>query len=830
MQLNLPIEIPTVFISYAHEGSLGEKVAALAEWLTCNGIQVITDHPYQNHPPGKGWRAWMQHSIEDASMVLIVCSERYKKLFEKRDIEDNGGAGVTWESAIITSDLYHSHLNNQRFFPILPDDGDNSHVPSLLTDWNNNHRFPTGNQRILSLICDEVKIPTPKRPIQRLLPGELLGSNDPRLQPREGDVIGRKHEIEEVNAFLTGDNCHATVCGYVVGCAGIGKTEVCKAALKCWLNGDSATRSFWIQVSDDADTLRLLWQIGSAVGLKPEETAHIRDVTLLSPFLPRGLYYLDNLESIAETPGGKKLLSELSQLPGIRLLASSRVNLDSVLGNSIYIDRLDTDSAVSLFTKCWNGTSQLNLSELRNFVDQQLGGHALSITLLARLGRAYSWEKLQELWHEWGTALAQTRNPSHRLDSLEISFSLTENLLIQDPGALDLWQFAALFPEGFDEETLSLWEKQSGHCQARVTMTDFNILVLEKGCFTMLPPIARYALGHVSDSNSTNCSFNWERARNYAYDYFIELSRNASDTVSSDINIQSRVKSSQQLWAIEQLCKTDMALGNPNEELARKLIRQLQNVYSFNVLAGLALLKRANQMMSGALLENLLGDLERRLGNVDLARGHYDNAIELYKKEQAKLGLANALKALGDLERRLGNVDLARGHYDNAIELYKKEQAKLGLANALKALGDLERRLGNVDLARGHYDNAIELYKKEQAKLGLANVYQSLGDLLLSEKRAEEATLIYQNAIQLYQAEQDPMGLAYTWSELIRCHHLLGDLNEDDLRKIAVTGLIDAKRSGIESVSQYLIGALYEFFDKNDESLKRFFESINKYR
>ncbi len=750
MLSDLSVDIPTVFISYAHEGSLGEKVAALADWLTEHGVQVITDHPYHNHPPRIGWLAWMQHSIEDASLVLIVCSPRYKNLFEKRGVEDNGGAGVTWESAIITSDLYHSRLNNQRFFPILPDDGDNSHIPSLLTDWNNNHRFPTGNQRILSLICDEVKIPTPKRLIQRLLPGELAGSNDPRLQPREGDVFGREHEIEEILAFLSGENGSATVCEYVVRCPGIGKTEVCKAALKRWLNHDSATRSFWIQVSDDADTLRLLGQIGAAVGLKPEEIALIRDVTLLSPFLPGGLYYLDNLDSIVETPDGKHLLRELSQFPGIRFLASSRVNLDSVPGNSIFIDRLDIDSALSLFTKCWNGNPQLNLAELQNFVDQQLGGHALSITLLARLGRAYSLELLQELWDERGTALAQTRNPGHRLDSLAISFSLTENLLIQEPGALDLWQFAALFPEGFDEEVLGLWEKHSGHYQARITMTDFNMLVLEKGCFTMLPPVARYALGYVSDSNSTNRCFNWERARYFAYSYFIELSRNASDTVSCDLNIRSRVKSSQQLWAIEQLFKTDMALGNPHEELARKLIRQLQNVYSFNVLAGLALLKLANQMMSGGMLE--------------------------------------------------------------------------------KALGDLESRLGNVDLARGHYDNAIELYKKEQAKLGLANVYQSTGDLLLSEKRVEEAILIYQNALQLYQAEQAPIGLAYTLSELIRCHHLLGDLHEDDLRKIAVRGFFEAKRSGIKSVLQYFITALSEFFGNNDESLKRFLSSISSYR
>ena len=66
MKSNLQNPNPLVFISYAHEGDLGARVGALAEWLTDNGVQVITDHPYQNRPPEKGWRAWMQHNIEHA--------------------------------------------------------------------------------------------------------------------------------------------------------------------------------------------------------------------------------------------------------------------------------------------------------------------------------------------------------------------------------------------------------------------------------------------------------------------------------------------------------------------------------------------------------------------------------------------------------------------------------------------------------------------------------------------------------------------------------------------------------------------------------------------
>ncbi len=143
---------PNVFISYAYENDLSSKVKSLADWLTGNDVQAITDHPYVNRPPEKGWQAWMQHSVEDADMVLIVCTDRYKRLFERRTEKIDHGYGVTWESAIVTADIYKSRLNNTRFFPLLPDDGCHEDVPAILMDWHNNHRFPSGNKRILSLV------------------------------------------------------------------------------------------------------------------------------------------------------------------------------------------------------------------------------------------------------------------------------------------------------------------------------------------------------------------------------------------------------------------------------------------------------------------------------------------------------------------------------------------------------------------------------------------------------------------------------------------------------------------------------------------------------
>jgi tetratricopeptide (TPR) repeat protein len=196
-------------------------------------------------------------------------------------------------------------------------------------------------------------------------------------------------------------------------------------------------------------------------------------------------------------------------------------------------------------------------------------------------------------------------------------------------------------------------------------------------------------------------------------------------------------------------------------------------------------LGRANALQS-------LGDLDLRLGQVDSARNHYQQAITLYEKEQHDLGRANALKSLGDLDLRLGQVDSARSLYQQAITLYEKEQHDLGRANALQSLGDLDLRLGQVDSARNLYQQAITLYEKEQHDLGRANALQSLGDLDLRLGQVDSARSHYQQAITLYEKEQDVLGLAYTWCEIASLNWAGGE----DFRLAADHALMYAKKTG----------------------------------
>lgn len=782
---------PKVFISYAHEGDISNQVKELADWLTGNGVTAITDHPYANRPPAQGWRSWMQHSIEDADVVLIVCTERYKKLFERRNDNLDGGFGVTWESAIVTNEIYQSRLSNNRFFPILPDSGNPEDIPAVLFDYNNNHRFPGGNDRILQLIKDDVVIPKPKCRFAKQLAGELR-VDDNRLMSREREVIGRKDEIDKVIAFLNSSAAGEVHSAQVVGMPGVGKTEVCKAALKLWLGGHGTMRCFWISVNDECDRTRFLVHLIRAVELDVELVQKNADISLIGSLMPRGIYYLDNAESLLESTDGRTLLRELMQFSQMRLLVSTRVANEYLFGSSISVNCFSDSKAIELFYLCWNGASRPDNYQLQWFLSNKIGGHALSVALLARLGRYYSWENIQQLWIDKGTEIAASRQADTRLDSLNVSLNLTFDLIKRTPGACMLWQFAALFDDGLEENALENWISISKSVQPEKVLLDHHILSLsEQRIYRMLSPLRRFA-------RSENPRFDWASNRELFYDFFINISSGASLTDSTNKKICSSEKISKYLWAMVNLI--DMDKENPDKVRIRILNRQLSNVFNLNVLAGKAWLEISTKLLGDGLSSHFLGMLESRLGKIEKARAHFEqadmlyesenneigqanvsvsfgelnlkigrvldarenfkNAIKLYQKHQDQVGLANASLSLGALNFNLGYIEHARTLYDRAIEIYRNNKVMLGLANVLRFSGDLEKRVGNLDKARENYIEAKELSERLQANLILANVLLSLGNLESYSGNVELARGCYESAIELYRQEHDNLGCA----------------------------------------------------------------------
>lgn len=109
--------VPIVFISYAADDPQwpASEVEDLASRLRAAGAHVHLDLWAQSrsgrHLSDAEWRDWMRSSLDAASHVLCLGSERYARLCD-RGSDEPSGRGVALESSLLEDWLYHRKQRN----------------------------------------------------------------------------------------------------------------------------------------------------------------------------------------------------------------------------------------------------------------------------------------------------------------------------------------------------------------------------------------------------------------------------------------------------------------------------------------------------------------------------------------------------------------------------------------------------------------------------------------------------------------------------------------------------------------------------------------------
>ncbi len=120
------IEHPKVFMSYSHDSEEHKKwVAELATNLRRHGVDIILDQ-WDMHV-GKNLRFFMEHGLNEAKLVICICSENYVKK------ADAGEGGVGYESTILTGSLLRNS-NTDHILPIIKNNKSAKKTPTFLTN------------------------------------------------------------------------------------------------------------------------------------------------------------------------------------------------------------------------------------------------------------------------------------------------------------------------------------------------------------------------------------------------------------------------------------------------------------------------------------------------------------------------------------------------------------------------------------------------------------------------------------------------------------------------------------------------------------------------
>ena len=120
-----------IFISYSHDSDEHkDKVLSLSKRLRLDGLDTALDQ-YINGTPLQDWPRWMLDKLDEATHVLVICTEAYYRRFRGHEAL-NVGKGVDWEGALITQELYDAKSKTCKFVPVLFADNQEGFIPEPL--------------------------------------------------------------------------------------------------------------------------------------------------------------------------------------------------------------------------------------------------------------------------------------------------------------------------------------------------------------------------------------------------------------------------------------------------------------------------------------------------------------------------------------------------------------------------------------------------------------------------------------------------------------------------------------------------------------------------
>lgn len=123
---------PTIFISYSWDSDDHKKrVFDFSQTLRDWGLKTQLDQYLEIQHPPEGWPQWMLNQLEEADIVLMICTESYHRRATGKE-ELGKGKGVSWEGSIIKNLIYQANTNNTKFIPILFSWDDQQYIPNFL--------------------------------------------------------------------------------------------------------------------------------------------------------------------------------------------------------------------------------------------------------------------------------------------------------------------------------------------------------------------------------------------------------------------------------------------------------------------------------------------------------------------------------------------------------------------------------------------------------------------------------------------------------------------------------------------------------------------------
>ncbi|MGB7251138.1 MAG: tetratricopeptide repeat protein, partial [Phormidesmis sp.] len=140
-----------------------------------------------------------------------------------------------------------------------------------------------------------------------------------------------------------------------------------------------------------------------------------------------------------------------------------------------------------------------------------------------------------------------------------------------------------------------------------------------------------------------------------------------------------------------------------------------------------------------ATIYHQLGSVAEELREYEQARGHYQQALDIYIEYGDRYSQASTYHQLGIVAQALREYEQARGHYQQALDIKIEYGDRYSQAGTYHQLGRVAQALREYEQARGHYQQALDIKIELGARYSQAGTYGQLGLLAAAQENYGEA-------------------------------------------------------------------------------------------
>lgn len=149
-----------------------------------------------------------------------------------------------------------------------------------------------------------------------------------------------------------------------------------------------------------------------------------------------------------------------------------------------------------------------------------------------------------------------------------------------------------------------------------------------------------------------------------------------------------------------------------------------------------------------------LGSAQRGMGDYEAARQNVERALKIDREKYTIFNdyVSRDLNGLGEILRLQGDLEEAKQLFEEALKIDESLENDLDVARDLNSLGEI-LSLGDHDGAKSSFERAIEIYEKWFGKEHpeIARCLKNVGNVLKAENDKEGANYVYKRAAIIYE-------------------------------------------------------------------------------